>query len=228
MKLLIVMFFSIISIAVNAKAYQRYCFDSNDQAGAAFSKLVYFKTTHDMFELDEKCVDIYTIERRVEFFQQFVKTKFPLVKLALSNTSSPVKKNCKLEVEQILKGKKNKKKISAAQRLYFGEEDSNTDSTSVSALTLQPGSPGTIAVDKEVITLTCNPSGNGYDIVISVGSTNSKLQSTVFLGKGQSVEIGSVIRQLNDKGHSINAPNSVSLNKTTTSRIKQIFLKHRQ
>lgn len=87
------------------------------------------------------------------------------------------------------------------------------------------GFSGYIQVNEERVELTCQRvSGNGYRIAINLQGPDQGVGTALEVRKGQRINIGSVVNDLNQRRKSLGVPKGMEVEKTTGKETKDYFL----
>jgi hypothetical protein len=227
------------SQAQEEKGYLRICMPNPTYGMMAYEKMQYLVARVDKVDLDGKCIDIYTPERRKFIFKKFFRVKYNRLFTIEGDTQRSVAssiRQCQFKVTRMGKENINSRNLEISRRSRFQDSIKKGSSKTVSSLIVGDGMEGTIQVDGERVTLGCRVLNTGYNVTIRLesiqredntltsDSTTLGLSTTRFLSKGQQVELGSVVKNLKNDGHSINIPVGATKEKTRGSISETVYL----
>ena len=225
---------------------ERYCFSSS-QVENAKQKLKGVLVPSDEVTADGNCLTIKMKSHRRELIQKFLMTTVPGTQVTFSSedlASEP----CLLKVEKVKQQIENKREVGLDQSLVASETVSELQGTET--LQLQTLKDFELTVDQDQVKGECRlVRKDNYSIKIEVRKNprpfvppglppgtivvlnhppadqeTMVLQTHLILTRGQKIELGSIIKNLKNKDHSIDVKPDVIINTTNQQASEKVFL----
>ncbi|WPU66016.1 hypothetical protein [Peredibacter starrii] len=239
----ILLLFSLQAFASDP-ASEKYCFGSPAESSTAREKFRAIQVPSDQLTMDGKCFTIQMSEHRHELIQRFIRSSFPNVSISFS--SEDVRRDpCQLKVE------KEKSKHLDSTQVGLDVLNQSTSTTNGSdVLKIQTLKDFNLTVDQDEIKGRCrfiNP--NRYEISLEVRKNpkpivpvnlppgtivalnnpppdqeTSMLSTTLQLNRGERIEIGSIVKNLRDKGHDVSINPELKVETSSQSASEKVFL----
>lgn len=175
------------------------------------------------------CLEIEISSHRRELLEKWMYKKYrPLKGISDSSPSisdGTTQGNCHLKIEAVSAGSSNTKNFSVGQKNGVSTTERSSSGTRRSSLLLGVGFSGYIQVNEERVELTCQRvSGNGYRIAINLQGPDQGVGTALEVRKGQRINIGSVVNDLNQRRKTLGIPKGIEVEKTTGKETKDYFL----
>lgn len=197
-------------IIFSAGATESFCFQRNINLEAVKRHVLTITSPQDRVYIQEKdhCLEIDTSPTKRELLQKWIGKKYQTINIPSSlSPSQDLGKPCLLAVEKTMKEDSKTKEFSVGQRNAFQETIVKGSGTSTSSLVLGKGSQGFIQVNDQRVELTCVGAGsNAYQVKVSLASLNQALATQVRVLKGQKMNLGQVVEDLNKEAVSKGIP----------------------
>jgi hypothetical protein len=230
---------------------ETYCFSSEAQSVKAQQSSKYLMLPADRIEPKGECFSLFTTESRRELIQKYLLSSYPQMTVSYSSMERSASEMCNLRVEKIKNQNtfRTKAQIQALGMASVGETTSN--SKEVSQMKAMSGAPFELQVDQQKIEGKCRyitatkyeiefsmqfiprplipPVPEGTVVIIQNPPTSevqqgTSLSTTVQLSQGEKIEIGSIAKNLAEKGHSASLIPKLSYEKTEGSSQEKIYL----
>ncbi len=171
--------------------------------------VIFLKKADDKIQKNETdhCLEISADEKRLPLFSKLINRRFKVIggdEFEGSNN----KKHCKITLE--IKRKKNvdSKKFQIGQSSNIKSSNITEDEKSASDLILMYGKSGTLSVTPRELQVECAKTNSGvFQLVFYFEEKNkSKLSTEVQVNPGESLDIGTVTSQLDQKEKTLGIP----------------------
>ncbi|WP_408098931.1 hypothetical protein ACJVC5_08430 [Peredibacter sp. HCB2-198] len=239
----IMLLFSLQAFASDPAA-EKYCFSSVNESAVAREKFKAIQVPSDQLTMDGRCFTIQMSEHRHELVQRFIRSSFPNVSISFS--SEDLRRDpCQLKVEK----EKIKDQTSTELSLNGPQQTSHT-ATGSDVLKIQTLKEFNLTVDQDEIKGSCRfINQNRYEISLEVrrnpkplvpttlppgtlvvvnnpppDQETSTLTTTLQLNRGERIEIGSVVKNLRDKGHDVSIKPDLKFETSSQTSSEKVFL----
>lgn len=207
-----------------------YCFESHVNMASVKSHLSVILTGKDdaWVRGRSQCLEVKVSSDREELVYKWLVRKYKVSQptLAATRKESPVvTKNCRLQVEKISKGQSTQNDLSVGKKNSFQQNQLNNQSVSRSAMLLGQGYSGSLSLNGANVYLTCEKAGSsGYTIRVALNSAESSINTVVYVSKGQKLNVGTVVDDLNRKSQRMGLPEGIEKNKVAGQSLTEYFL----
>ena len=207
--------------------YMQFCLDSPSSAKDAIKKMQFIKAGADQIAQDDNCIDVTTSPNRTALYQKFMRVKYSVLNSSeLSTTKVSENQVCHFEVTRIKKSRQHQQNVSASRRgIYSGANDLNSQSKSVSQISVSNGKPATLIVRDQSLNIICNPRSNGHDVEIEITSATNTLKTHRFIAKGAQIELGAITESLGSESNNLNTSPKLNKSITTGQNNELVYLK---
>jgi hypothetical protein len=217
--MVLLLLFPILLFAEEMSA-EKYCFKSISESHLARQKLAGILIPSDVVTLDNECIVIQMKPHRRELLQRYILTLFPSASVSFS--SNEIRRDpCRLKIEKEKVIKNDDVSITKA---------SESDAKSTEVYLVETLNNFTIFLDENEIKGSCRYiTPSRYEIEIEVSKTQIdqktvKLQTQLQIQKGDRIEIGQVIKELEEKNTEINLRPSLRVNAKNELQEERVFL----
>ena len=160
----------------------------------------------------DQCFDVLVSGDRGKLLEKFLRPRYTLISEEGSKEISPSLKNneCRLEM-QTTKNKKMNSTSARLGRLSSANASSDTQKEiSVAQILLGQGKPGELSLEGRTLIVECNQRPQDrYELIFSYSEEfRAKLKSEVVVKKGEALQIGQIINDLNQKSRTLGLPQS--------------------
>ncbi len=222
------LFLFLFLIPIHSFAYETFCFQRGVNLNEVKKHVLAITSPRDKVFLQERthCLEIQMNSSKRDLIQKWISKRYTVVNnRGAGALPEPVFEPCRLSVEKIMKEKSNEKQFSVGQRNRLQETELKGSGKSVSSLVLGKGSDGTIRVNDQKVDLMCTQSGQqAYQVKISLSSLSQAISTQVRVVKGQRVDLGAVVENLNREATLKGIPLGFVKNKKSGRIIYQYFL----
>ncbi len=235
--LIMLLFFSTLLKAEDLST-EKYCFQSVRQMELARKSFESIKVPSDETRTEDKCLTILMRPHRFGLIHKYMTSSFPEASIAFS-TESLKRDPCQLKVEKIKTKKGKDLEIAAGQGISLEQIDTNETSSEVGQI--QTLKEFELIYDQDQIKGTCRfINADRYEISLEVRKnpkpTNPvviqpptdqetmALTTQVQLTRGERIEIGSVLKEENNKKQRIDIKPSVDLSQNENLFSEKVFL----
>lgn len=210
-------------------AIERYCFPSSQKMSDVAQRLQIILVPSDKIERDGNCFSVSMRPHRRELIQSYTRNLDPQVQISFSSAQTRTE-HCKLKVEKVKSLDKNQMdaNISGASNVLSTQTTRETKETT----SIQTLKNFEMTINQDVIKGECRfitpiryeislevrkdpkplmpglPAGSIVILTHPVtppDQETSLLKTTLQLAQGQRIEIGSVVRDLREKQHKVDA-----------------------
>jgi len=179
------------------------------------------------------CVEINLSASRKNLFETYLARRYKIVRVyseaessdSESVSAAPVGRNCSLTLT------KQEWQDSTTDSAFLGNknglkrEQKKHQSSSKSQLLIGLGMSGSISMDEQEVFLGClGDVGGSYNVKVSIVSPKSGIATQVYIRKGSSTDIGSVVDDLNDKVRTLSVDKGLEYSKTSGKKSGRFFL----
>ncbi len=232
-------------------AVETYCFNSSATALKAESSAKYLMLPSDRIENKGNCFSLFANETRRELIQKYLLNSYPDMTVSYSSMEQTSKDMCSLKVEKIksINMLRTKAQISALGGASTSQTTSNA--TETSQMKAMSGAPFELQVDTQKIEGKCRyinstkyeiefsmkfiprpiipPAPEGTIVVLNnppaiETQQGTSLSTTLQINQGDRIEIGNIVKSLNEKAQSASLTPQVSFEKTEGKSQEKIFL----
>lgn len=208
-----------------------YCFEQGVSLSQVKDHLSIVLTSRDRVETLGRslCLDIQVGEGRNELVLKWLRKKYRVIApngyTSSSESSTVVTKNCRLQIERVMKEEAVENQASVGKRNNLRNTVTKGKSVSKSSLLLGTGFSGSISVNTTLAFITCkNVSSSAYSIQVALDSEDSGISTGLIVQKGQKINIGQVVDDLSKKSQTLDASSGVQLKNKKGSITYDYFL----
>lgn len=223
---------------------ETYCFSTTAQASKAQQSARYLMTAADQIETRGSCFSLFTTNTRRELIQKYLLNSYPDMRIEFSSVERSAKEMCDLLVEKTKSENSSNYSLNRiGQELSSGKE--------VTQLKSMSGAPFELRVDQQKIKGTCRyisptryeieftmefiprpiipPTPPGTIVLINnppapQSQKGTNLSTTVQISQGERIEIGSIVKDLTDKGHAVSLIPSIEVKINEGRSLEKIYL----
>ena len=134
--------------------------------------------------------------------------------------------HCRLEMERITSVDSTTRGGRLSQNSKAYERNFKHSGSQKSSIVLSVGRPGSLRVDDDYLNVICK-SQNSSRVFLDIALTGikSSVSTSVTLDRGQSLNLASIVEDLNDRFRELSLKNGVSLEKTKGQKQYQYYLR---
>lgn len=195
-----------------AEELASFCFQNQSETSKAKREVsdILLPTDKIIDRDNAPCFDILTTRPdRVELLENFLKRRFEIDFSRAKGTSSRSEENCRIDFITTRKSEKKVTIIKAGQMTKASKEEGTSDQVTTQSLQLQPGMPGKIGYDAELLEITCQPQASDqFQMTISHLSLTGSVKTVVRLSKGMKLNLADSVNDLNNQKHQLGYPQS--------------------
>jgi len=154
---------------------------------------------------DQRCMDVLTSTDRVKLLEKYLRLRYTMVEPETPDKKivSLEEQNCQMEFKKTTENKTGLGNLNPVGVYNSGTAGTlNGPTTETSDLLLGVGKAGAITVDKQVIYVECRKADNGnYKLTFALTEKDepSRISSDVIVKKNETVNVGRIKNDLNDK-----------------------------
>jgi hypothetical protein len=184
-----------------------FCFEKNVSLKEVEESLTFLllPREHVFPRPKDLCLDVNTSTDRSKLLEKFLSKRYTLIP---EGEISPLKEASELQKEQCAIEFTTAKQKEVRTAHIGVTESRTTKETSVAKLLLGFGTPGTLDLEGRSLTIECRKGAKGdYQLIFSSNeSTKSKVSSEVSVKQNEVVQVGQIIRDLNEKNKALGIP----------------------
>jgi hypothetical protein len=219
MKAFIILLFSFSVFASNE--LNTFCFQSSSELKQVRKDINFLIIDSDKINMKASCMEIYTNQRRSTLFVKYIKSNFPAVQLTPTVVSQ---RSCKFKISEVEKSQAQDTELNLANKnIQIQKTDSSGRNTKTSSLQVLEGMDSEIKYGEHRIKFKCLIRGKTYVVEFSSNSPTLSFQTSRTLIKGQKIEIGSLLENIDDDS-STKSLGGIKLNKTQKNSKTLMFL----
>lgn len=198
-----------------------FCFESNVSLSRVKSYLSPLLTSKDKVYKRESmnCLEISLSSGRRDLFETFLYRRYKPSRIY--QTDGVVEKNqamgklphCRIEIEKIGNSNSTNDELSVGSKNRLKRTQKRGQRTSKSSLLLTSGVKGTLQVNDQSVYVTCHVFGSQYRIELALSSDSSSLSTFVNTSKGNRVNIGEMVDDLNNRSKNLDINKGASFTK---------------
>ena len=207
---------SSIAYAEASEDMNSYCFGGAVSLAQVKRNLSVLLLPKDIVELREEdhCIDIVSSPDRAKLFEKYLSKRYDLkqdVKTSFSESSKEVLPNnsCTVEFKTTKKIKKDEKTFKIGSKNGLKDSEQTSTETSTMDLLLGAGVEGELSATPDSLNIICRPvlGGERANLIFSfVQKDKAKVKTEVLVGRGEWLNVASVVKELNDKLKTIGIP----------------------
>tara|TARA_R100000656_G_scaffold124110_1_gene101572 strand:+ start:1103 stop:1732 length:630 start_codon:yes stop_codon:yes gene_type:complete len=197
---------------VQVLAQDSYCFSKKYDLMDARAALLKVLTVNDEVSLDlaqhclvvtvdpvkEPVVEAF-LQRRVGIFQKkFVK-----------------KAECHISVTEISKTNTDSNQVQVGSRTKINQGNQQSENSTQSTLKVLENKWAIIEMNDSRVDIKCLKRGDFFELEVRVGSEGSYLSNSVQLMPGQQVDLGQIVKDINEKNQEVSSSRGINLQKKT-------------
>ena len=183
-----------------------YCFKNNVNLYDVHQSLKILLLPKDIVEYrkEDGCLDIITSSNRGNLFEKFLSKRYDLRQVSLADEGE----ECRLDLKTTKKTKIDTSLFKIGEKNSIKNSEENNQSVSTMEILLGPGKPAEIKIGNEELKVACYVSaGTNAHLIFSLMEKNyAHLNSEIDIKKGEWINIGSVLNDLNNKIKTLGLP----------------------
>jgi hypothetical protein len=164
------------------------------------------------------CVEVFTKASKEDLFTRIMNLKYPGINIRSTTSMPSDARTCRIKVETVKAKvlKSNDIRLSRRSKLHARDEKNN--SSEVAQLMIANGKSGSISANGSTYSLNCKFINKKlYELTINSntieqtdsGNKTNTLSTTLSLSSGSRIEIGSILRNLNNDQKSVGIPSGL-------------------
>ena len=193
-----------------------YCFGAAVNLAQVKRNLSVLLLPKDIVEIREEdhCIDIVSTPDRAKLFEKYLSKRYDLkhdVKTSFSESSKEVLPNnsCTVEFKTTKKIKKEVKTFKVGSKNGLKDSEQTSTETSTMDLLLGAGVEGELSATPDSLNIICRPvvGSERANLIFSFAQKDkAKVKTEVLVGRGEWLNVASVVKELNDKLKTIGIP----------------------
>jgi hypothetical protein len=213
---LFIFFTSSLALAQSDVDMNSYCFGAAIDLSQVKRNLSILLLPKDIVELREEdhCIDIVSTPDRAKLFEKFLSKRYDLkqdVRTSFSDSSKEVLPNnsCTVEFKTTKKIKKDVKTFKIGSKNSIKDSEQTSTETSTMDLVLGAGIEGELSATPDSLNIICRPvlGAERANLIFSFAQKDkAKVKTEVLVGKGEWLNVASVVKELNDKLKTLGIP----------------------
>lgn len=195
-----------------ANEYIQACFTSSKVATRAERDSAFVLTKSDSSRVQGKCIDYNISSSRKKILLKYLRTNYRGNYRLSSEEGSYRECNLSLIKESYVKGQSNNTRLN--KQINLNQNNSRSKNRSSQSIKVRSGSLATIKMGLNELALRCSVTDRGYNIRLETKDRSQRLETSFFLGFGQTKNLGGFNEKLNDNDNSIDLKGGISNQKT--------------
>ena len=232
------------------QSVEEYCFSSIPKMKEVSARLKFILVPVDKTQEDKNCFTVSTPRHRRELIQQYVKRLEPSVNIGFSSAEIRTEP-CRIKVEKIRLNSKQGANAGLFPDQPISLQADQSSESAKDVTTIQTIKEFELTVNQDVVKGECRVINSiRYEISLEIrrdpqpltppvpiGTTvpsmetqkiktqeTSSLQTTIQLNAGETIEIGSVVKNLKDQANKVDIHSGASANQMNVVQNEKIFL----
>ena len=232
------------------QSVEEYCFSSIPKMKEVSARLKFILVPVDKTQEDKNCLTVNTPSHRRELIQQYVKRLDPSVNVGFSSAEIRTEP-CRIKVEKIRLNSKQGANAALLPEQSISLQADQSSATGKDVTTIQTIKEFELTVNQEVVKGECRAiNSTRYEISLEIRrdplplapplasgmiipadgnqkiktQETSKLQTTIQLNAGETIEIGSVLKNLTDQASKIDVNSGATIDQTNIKQNEKILL----
>lgn len=220
-KKVVALLFYLISSSLFALESLVICYDSPLKMSQAVEKLKIILTREESYESIGKgnCLSLQIVSDREDLIFRFMGRNLYPTQIygssGLSQDSS--KQECQINIEKTSLENLSTEEIQLMKAGRLSVEKVNAQKKITAHLLLTENLPGTLTYERDDYVVVCKSRGQQYELSFYLRSINenkrNSLSSSVRINKGEKKEIGSILKEVNEKTSNVAIPNGLEYKK---------------
>lgn len=215
MKLLFIFLFTLNISFANQDTLLIFCHMQASQKQLLKSLNSFASREDKVLKGNGACVEVFTKASKEDLFTRIMNLKYPGINIRSTAAMPSDARTCRIIVETVKTKKLKSNDIRLSRWSKISTSDEKNNSSEVAQLMITNGKSGSISANGSTYTLTCKYiNKNLYELTINGNSREEKnlrartnnISTTVNLSSGSRIEIGSILRNLNNDQKSIGIP----------------------
>ena len=208
--------FSSVAFSHTSEDLNSFCFGAAVDLAQVKRNLAVLLLPKDIVELreEDRCIDIVSSPDRAKLFEKYLSKRYDLkqdVKTSFSDSSKEILPNntCTVEFKTTKKIKKDVKSFKIGNRNGIKDSEQSSTETNTMDLVLGAGIEGELSATPDSLNIICRPVSGGEraNLIFSFAQKDkAKVKTEVLVGKGEWLNVASVVKELNDKLKTIGIP----------------------
>ncbi len=232
----LILFYLLIPHSVVMASVVDYCFSSRTSLSSVRAHLNTVLSPQDevVENSSSHCLNIVIKnDLKEELYRKWISRKYPIISSDSSATmksssinSRTVQEHCRLEVERLTNVDKKTTGVDISKRSGAYERSFKHSGSQRSSLLLGVGRPGSLRVDNDYINVICK-SRNASRVFLDISLTGEKssVSTSVTLNRGQSLDLASIVEDLNNRFRNISLKKGVRVEKIEGKKSYQYYLR---
>jgi len=187
---------------------ESFCFERNVSLSQVEGAIIFLKKADDKIQKNETdhCLEISADTKRLPLFSKLINRRFQVI--GGDQVEVTTKQHCKITLEIKRKKKVDGKNFQLGEWTAAKVSNISEDEISTSDLVLMYGKSGSLSVTPRELQVECVKTHSGhFNLVFYFEEKNkSKLSTEVQINSGESLDIGTVTNQLNQKEKTLGIP----------------------
>ena len=158
-------------------------------------------------------------QHKEELYRKWIARKFKISTTSLNSTLSDDpslrpqrREHCRLEVQRKSKTDSRTFEGSLSKQSKLNERSYKHSGSQVSSLLIAIGKPGSLRVNEDYLNVICKSQNSSRMFLdISLSGVKSSVSTSITLEKGQTINLASIVEDLNDKYQSFSLEKGISI-----------------
>ena len=215
--LLIVLFIPSLSWA----AVYGYCFSRSTSLDSAINHLENIRSPRDRFHkrTSLNCLEVSGSLKMFDLYRKYLSSNYKVLRSYKgANAEIPLGRiaargMCKIKITKTLKMIASKDEVKAGRTNSLARSETSKQVNSISNMVLSYGKKASLRVNEDSIGITCDKSGNGFQLGFKVEGKDSHLSSNAWVAANGKLDLGKIVNDLNEKNRSVSINDGMSYQK---------------
>lgn len=216
------LFLGFLSQAFASEDVGSFCFERTTPVIKVEASISFLQTGNDKIQIrkDENCLDVYSSTDRLKLYEKMIYKNFSPISAGLTESLNDGFANqCRIELKEIKATSINETvaRLGNNSKLKTAEKDAQNSTRS--ELLMTSGKRSILTAGDVNLFIECVKTKNEiYQLAFSLSDISGSIQTNVEVRVGEVVDLGGIVKELNEKSKTIGVP--VTEIKTQSGTIK--------
>jgi hypothetical protein len=201
-----------------------YCFGMDTNVLRVQSQIAFLQTGNDKIQIRsaENCLDIYSTSDRLKLYEKMIFKNFKPINSETVSGGDDTKNHCRVEFIETRKKDVNNKVINISNDSKISQGNVKNDEVTTSEIMMSPGKKSFLTVGERQLSVECVKTIAGiYQLSFYFGEQRkASLETTVSAVAGQVIDVGNIVKEIDNKTQTIGVPVTEMKSETGTENIK--------
>ncbi len=194
-----------------SQSYQSYCFNRSVNLNEAERFVKNILTPSDKVRKNTalNCLEILIDSERVELVEKYLSSRYQT-----HTNFQQIQSSCDMEITEISVVNKQTDTVKIGRSNNIKRSNENNNNKTVSSIKTMTGKWSSIEMYDSSVDIKCDKRGVSYDIEVRIGSANGFLSTSRNVRVGETLDLGAIIKDINEKNKSVSIDQGLVNSKT--------------